>query len=222
MPSSQISTDFYMVKRNSITTILAADVLVILEEKALLQSIKCSAFAQTFVSKSSHCPTQARSWNSRMFDISKWFPLLFMEIMKRLPKPCDQTMHWTHIDQEHQECSAGVHLVSTLPEMANCPYESYTGQDSVSWYLEKLRHLEEKCIKIFFDPKRLKMEEADKRAFAKAKISYLCNKKFESDKPNRIKVRDHDHVTAKYRGAHIQIVISNWDKHTKSQSFFTI
>ena len=99
--------------------------------------------------------------------------------------------------QKHVPCSVGVLLVSTLPQL-NIPYEQYVGKDSVSWFLTRLCEIESMCLEVLFSEARLIMDERTTAEFAAAKECYICGKEFG---PSTTKVRDHDHVTGRYRGA---------------------
>ena len=58
-------------------------------------------------------------------------------------------------------------------------------------------YLKEKIIKKHFD-KNLIMSEEDKKIFQSSNKCWICNKLFVADDN---KVRDHDHVTGKYKGS---------------------
>ena len=105
----------------------------------------------------------------------------------------DETLFCT----QHIACSIGYKLVTAIPELADEPYQSYTGADVVDWFMTKLLDLQERCLALLFDEQRLKMKQADWRAFNSAQICYLCRKPM----PPNDKVRDHDHITGMYRGA---------------------
>lgn len=99
--------------------------------------------------------------------------------------------------QQHEPCSVGLKLVSVIDHL-NLPYEEHFGKDVCAWFLRRLRELESICLDVLFNSKRLVMTQADQVAYHAAKVCYLCAKTFED---NNIKVRDHDHVTGRFRGA---------------------
>jgi hypothetical protein len=99
--------------------------------------------------------------------------------------------------QRHVPCSVGFKLVSVL-ERLDLPYEEYFGNDVCAWFLRRLREIEEVCLDVLFDSKRLIMLPQDELHYQAAKQCYMCSKNFEG---NNIKVRDHDHVTGRFRGA---------------------
>jgi hypothetical protein len=99
--------------------------------------------------------------------------------------------------QLHVPCSVGFKLVSVLDDL-DVPYEQYFGQDVCAWFLRRLREIENVCLDVLFDSKRLVMSPQDEATYRAAQVCYLCSKKFEG---TNIKVRDHDHVTGRFRGA---------------------
>ena len=113
------------------------------------------------------------------------------------------TQHHGHTDyyQEHKVCSAGFKLVTHIQEMAEMSYKSYTGKDVMEWFLRSILEVEAKCLELLFDPKRLVMTPEDTRAYTIARECYLCHKSFDPTQGARSKVRDHDHITGKFRGA---------------------
>ena len=111
--------------------------------------------------------------------------------------PIEKQVNGTTFLHTHQPCSIGFKLVSTIPELANEHYECYTGLDVVDWFLRRLREIEQKCMRFLFDDQRLFMTLDDERAFAHAFLCYICQKPMAKGD----KVRDHDHITGKYRGA---------------------
>ncbi len=99
--------------------------------------------------------------------------------------------------QLHVPCSVGFKLVSVLDQL-DLPYEEYFGKDVCAWFLRRLREVEKVCLDVLFDSKRLVMSPQDEESYLAAQVCYLCCKDFEG---TNIKVRDHDHVTGRFRGA---------------------
>ena len=62
--------------------------------------------------------------------------------------------------------------------------------------------LKDRCIKFLFANNRMIFDVAAQALYAAADKCYLCDKPFgaATDKKN-CKVRDHDHITGKFRGA---------------------
>jgi len=108
--------------------------------------------------------------------------------------------------QVHKPCSVGLILVSTLDSTDGSTsthhYEKHFGEDSPTWFLNRLAEIEEQCMTVLLNPQRLVMTAEDTQKFRTAKECYLCRKAF---RDLDIKVRDHDHVTGKFRGAAHQV-----------------
>ena len=96
----------------------------------------------------------------------------------------------------HLPCSIGYKLVTEVPQLVDEAYHSYTGPDVVKWFMGQMRELETRCMTYLFDNKRLRMTEGNWQAYNHAQVCYICFKPFNGDK-----VRDHDHLTGRYRGA---------------------
>lgn len=99
--------------------------------------------------------------------------------------------------QHHEPCSAGIVLVSTLPEL-NLPYEEHFGTDVCAWFLNRIVEIEAACLRVLFNENRLVMSVEDTEKFNASRECYLCGRAFAE---RQIKVRDHDHVTGRFRGA---------------------
>lgn len=108
--------------------------------------------------------------------------------------------------QVHKPCSVGLLLVSTLDNAAGSTsthhYEQHFGEDSPTWFLNRLAEIENQCMAVLLNPQRMIMTTEDTRKFQNAKECYLCRKAFHNQE---LKVRDHDHVTGKFRGAAHQV-----------------
>lgn len=108
--------------------------------------------------------------------------------------------------QVHKPCSVGLLLVSTLDDTDGSTstrhYEHHFGEDSPTWFLNRLVDIEEQCMSVLLNPQRLVMTAEDTQKFQAAKECYLCRKAFCQQE---IKVRDHDHITGKFRGAAHQV-----------------
>lgn len=80
------------------------------------------------------------------------------------------------------------------------PVQAYRGENAVYRFMEKMLEEVNYCKKIIKNNfnKPLKMTNEDEENFQKADKCYICGKKY-VDKD--IRVRDHCHVTGKYRGS---------------------
>jgi hypothetical protein len=133
-------------------------------------------------------------------------PFVIYADFECLPKKIDRTNIATNCPldacpemayQLHEPCSVGLKLVSVLEEL-NLPYEEHFGNDVCAWFLRRLRELESLCLDVLYCSKRLVMLPVEEASYQAAKVCYLCSQDFQG---TNIKVRDHDHVTGRFRGA---------------------
>ncbi|KAF0147428.1 MAG: hypothetical protein FD143_3066 [Ignavibacteria bacterium] len=101
------------------------------------------------------------------------------------------------IYQEHEPCAVGIKLVSSIPDV-QLPYTDFIGPNVVSWFLNEILHIQDVCTQYLFNNVRLIMTAEDEINFALSRNCYICGKIFLADVQ---KVRDHDHITGKFRGA---------------------
>ena len=107
---------------------------------------------------------------------------------------------YTEAYQKHTDCGYGYKVVCCYDDKYTKPVQIYRGEKAVYKFMKKM--LEEvkyckKTMKTFFN-KPLKMTQDDEEEFQKAKECHICNKKYtEKD----IRVRDHCHITGKFRGS---------------------
>ena len=101
--------------------------------------------------------------------------------------------------QKHIDCSYGYKVVCCYDDKFSKPVQIYRGKDAAYKFLEKMLDEVRHCKKIVkhFN-KALIMTKDETIKFKKATKCHICNKKYnEKD----IKVRDHCHITGKYRGS---------------------
>ena len=110
------------------------------------------------------------------------------------------TEHAAFEYQNHLPYSVGLKMVSTVPELSKLPYKEHHGEDCTQWLLEELARMETLCVQWLFKEERMIFNAADRRKFDSTTACYLCTKPF-GDAPMLKKVRDHDHLTGKFRGA---------------------
>ena len=97
--------------------------------------------------------------------------------------------------QKHIGCSYGYKIVSDYKEFTK-PYKSYRGRGAVKKFIEALLEEEKYIIEILETNKEMILSQEDNENFEKASDCHICGKELKEDK-----VRDHDHITGKYRGA---------------------
>ena len=107
---------------------------------------------------------------------------------------------FTEAYQKHTDCGYGYKLVCCYDDKYTKPLQLYRGQHAVYGFMEAMLQEVEYCKKVMRDffNKPLQITEDDENDFKKANECHICNKKYtEKD----IRVRDHCHITGKYRGS---------------------
>ena len=91
----------------------------------------------------------------------------------------------------------GYHIVSELEDVLKSEYyKSPLGYNNVDWFVNEVIKLENKMAFYFKNTKKdIIMKQKDEGDFRNNTICRFCEKNIESDK-----VRDHCHLTGKYRG----------------------
>ena len=107
---------------------------------------------------------------------------------------------YTEAYQKHTDCGFGYKVVCCYDDKYSQPLKIYRGEKAVYTFLEYMLDEVKYCKKImkkeFNKPLRMTKEDEDK--FQKANECYICNKKYTNED---IRVRDHCHITSKYRGS---------------------
>ena len=90
-------------------------------------------------------------------------------------------------------------------------------------FCRKIKEIENNIMTILKTNKEIEMTEADVLDFNNATNCYLCNGQFTPDDKKGCKVRDHCHITGKYRGCAHNVCNINYNyKNIKIPVFFTI
>ena len=107
---------------------------------------------------------------------------------------------YTEAYQKHTDCGYGYKLVCCYDDKYSKPTKTYRGKKAVYKFMEAMLEEVKYCKKVIKKEfnKPLRMTKDDEEKFQKAKESHICNKKY-NDKD--IQVRDHCHITGKYRGS---------------------
>ena len=107
---------------------------------------------------------------------------------------------YTEAYQKHTDCGFGYKVVCCYDDKYSQPLKIYRGEKAVYTFLEYMLDEVKYCKNImkkeFNKPLRMTKEDEDK--FQKANECYICNKKYTNED---IRVRDHCHITGKYRGS---------------------
>ena len=107
---------------------------------------------------------------------------------------------YTQKYQKHTACSFGYKVVCHYDQKYSGDVVIYRGEDCMKKFMKCMFEEVKNCQKIIRENfnKPLKMTKEDEEAFRKATYCYICEKKYKvDDEP----VRDHCHVTGKYRGS---------------------
>ncbi|XP_068716850.1 uncharacterized protein [Montipora capricornis] len=107
---------------------------------------------------------------------------------------------YTEAYQRHTDCGYGYKVVCCYDDKYTKPVQIYRGEKAVYKFMEAMLDEVKYCKKIMkkhFN-KPLRMTEDDEKEFQKADECHICNKKYNE---NDVRVRDHCHITGKYRGS---------------------
>ena len=111
----------------------------------------------------------------------------------------------TFIYQNHVACSYGYKLVCTYDNTFSKPVQMYRGPDAIYHFIERMLEEEIYCQEIMGDHfnKEMIITEKEQKEFKKANSCHICGREYSSwDYENdNYPVRDHCHVTGKYRGS---------------------
>lgn len=111
-------------------------------------------------------------------------------------KPIDeQKGENTKAYQEHISCGYALKLVCRDDESLSLPTVLYRGEDSISKFINSLEDVYKYVSNILYNPKPMEITEEQEQSFKKSTTCHICEDII-TDK----KVRDHCHITGKYRG----------------------
>ena len=107
---------------------------------------------------------------------------------------------YTQEYQRHTDCGYGYKVVCCYNDKYTKPVKIYRGEKAVYKFMEDMLDEVNYCQKIIKNKfkKPLKMTKKDEDSFHKADKCHICDKQYV---PADIRVRDHCHVTGKYRGS---------------------
>ena len=106
----------------------------------------------------------------------------------------DPTKSNTQKTQYHETCSY-CYIVVRCDGQTEPPME-YRGPNAAEHFLKALQAEEQKIKKVLSSPKAMNMTREDWQAYKSATFCHVCEKTLDGDC-----VRDHCHITGKYRGA---------------------
>ena len=107
---------------------------------------------------------------------------------------------YTEAYQKHADCGYGYKIVCCYDDKYSKPVTIYRGEKAVNKFMEAMLEEVKYCTKIMKKEfnKPLRMTKEDEEEFQKANECHIYNKKYTNED---IKVRDHCHITGKYRGS---------------------
>ena len=92
--------------------------------------------------------------------------------------------------------AVGFYLISPIGAPFEYEYYSYFGVDCVEWFVNEMLTLENIASNFFETNLELEITPQEEESFQQSKVCWLCGAT-----PGDDKVRDHDHLTGKYREA---------------------
>ena len=107
---------------------------------------------------------------------------------------------FTEAYQKHTDCGFGYKVVCCYDDKYTQPMKIYRGEKAVYTFLEYMLDEVKYCKRIIKKEfnKPLNMTKENEEEFQKADECHICNKKYTADD---IRVRDHCHITGKFRGS---------------------
>ena len=110
----------------------------------------------------------------------------------------DQNSSYTNPVRKQTVNSYGIYVHSDYPDIYSSQYFSYNGDDSAEKFVEKIIQIYKNLTyKMFINEKKTPvLTKKQERKFQEADRCYMCGKKFDKEK-----IREHDHLSGKYRGA---------------------
>ena len=107
---------------------------------------------------------------------------------------------YTEAYQRHTDCGFGYKVVCCYDDKCTKPLQIYRGGKSVYKFVEAMLEEVKYCKKVMEKEfnKPLRMTKDDEEKFQKADKCHICEKKYNK---TDVRVRDHCHITGKYRGS---------------------
>lgn len=124
-------------------------------------------------------------------------PFVIYSDTEAILRPININVENTEYYQKHTPSAIGYYVKCTYDDTKSY-YESYSGEDCIEWFATKLYTIAGTIIKELAKNIDMIFTKEDENSFLKQKECFICNKFFAA---NDLKVRDHCHLTGKYRGA---------------------
>jgi hypothetical protein len=134
-------------------------------------------------------------------------------------KPVDPTKSYTTKYQQHSPSGFKLIVVNSNGETVDTVI--YRGTDCMDVFCKRIREIESDIMKTLTGNKAMIMTEQDKQDFANATKCYICGEEIMPNDKKGCKVRDHCHITGKYRGCAHNVCNINYNyKNLKIPVFF--
>ena len=139
--------------------------------------------------------------------------LILKQSQKRYSCQPPDSKSYTTTYQSHRACSFGYKVVCHADQSYSKPVEIYRGEDAIEKFIEKMFEEVRPCQSVMREHfnKSLIMTKENERDFKNSITCYICGRRYKMDekygeeingeKPVNGPVRDHCHVTGKYRGS---------------------
>ena len=118
---------------------------------------------------------------------------------------CSPPQHksYTQAYQKHKPSGFGYKVVCHYDKKYSKPAVIYRGENPVPKFIQHLFREVKDCQKIITEraKRKLVMSASDEKDFRNAKKCWICQKGYKGDEGENIPVRDHCHMTGKYRGS---------------------
>ena len=110
---------------------------------------------------------------------------------------------YTQAYQKHEACGFGYKVVCHYDQKYSKPAVIYRGKNPVPKFYQNLTEEVKYCQKVISEKakRRLVMTKKDEEDFQNAKKCWICQRQYKPDEGENIPVRDHCHITGKYRGS---------------------
>ena len=118
---------------------------------------------------------------------------------------CSPPQHksYTQSYQKHKPSGFGYKVVCHYDQKYSKPAVIYRGENVIEKFIQHLFREVKDCQKIITEraKRRLVMTKKDEENFQNAKKCWICQRQYKPDEGENIPVRDHCHITGKYRGS---------------------
>ena len=110
---------------------------------------------------------------------------------------------YTQAYQKHEPCCFGYKVVCHYDQKYSKPAVIYRGESVIEKFILHLFEEVKDCQKVISEKakRRLVRTASDEKDFQNAKKCWICDRKYKPEEGENIPVRDHCHMTGKYRGS---------------------